>query len=265
MEVEIRDTEGKQVGHVPMPKAFSAKPKQWLVERAVIAENTLEIQPQGHYALAGMQTTAAYFGAMMSFRTGRHVGRAIRPREKLGGGGLGKVRRIPSSVTGKRAHPHMVEKTIVEQINKREYSNALKSAVAMSSVQDGKSPFVFDGMNKISKTKDFIKFLNAVNLYDIIKDVKPRKNASMRSSRAKRQPMKMLVVMSDEEGISKPSANIKGVSSCTLSSLQAKKLAPGGHPINIVLWSAKAIAGLDNAIENVSLAKQKKVQKNVNA
>ena len=81
----------------------------------MLAEASQKLQPQGHYVLAGMQTTATYYGAMNSYRTGRHVGRAIRPREKLGGGIQGKVRRIPSSTKGKRAHPHMIEKIIKEQ------------------------------------------------------------------------------------------------------------------------------------------------------
>ncbi|MCL5680003.1 MAG: 50S ribosomal protein L4, partial [Candidatus Marsarchaeota archaeon] len=145
--------EGKQVSKAPAPKAFGAEPKKWLVDRAVAAERSIHLQPQGHYVLAGMQTTAAYFGAMGSYRAGRHVGRAIRPREKLGGGSLGKVRRIPSSVTGKRAHPHMVEKTLVEKLNNKEYGNALKSAVAMA-VRSGEkqSTMVFEDISKLSRT-----------------------------------------------------------------------------------------------------------------
>ena len=97
-EIEVFNIEGKPVSKMQAPKAFETEQRKWLVDRAVAAEASLKLQPQGHYVLAGMQTTAAYFGAMGSYRAGRHVGRAIRPREKLGGGSLGRVRRIPPSL-----------------------------------------------------------------------------------------------------------------------------------------------------------------------
>jgi large subunit ribosomal protein L4e len=203
-----------------------------------------------------MQTTAAYFGAMGSYRAGRHVGRAIRPREKLGGGSLGRVRRIPSSVKGKRAHPHMIEKTLIERMNNREYSNALKSAVAMA-VRPGEkqSTMVFEDMPKLTKTKEFSKFLKANKLNSIIESVKVKTLRSVRRTRSKQQH-KVLVVTADEEGVLKSSRNVKGVDACTLSQLRVEKLAPGGNPVKMVLWSANALKGLDSAIEKAVLIKK---------
>lgn len=203
-----------------------------------------------------MQTTAAYFGAMGSYRAGRHVGRAIRPREKLGGGSLGKVRRIPSSVTGKRAHPHMVEKTLVEKLNNKEYGNALKSAVAMA-VRSGEkqSTMVFEDISKLSRTKEFDKFLKTNKLNAITESVKVKTIRTIRRTRSKQQH-KMLVVTSDEEGVLKSSRNVKGVDACTLSQLRVENLAPGGNPVKMVLWSANALKGLDGAIEKAVLIKK---------
>ncbi len=266
-EIDIFNTEGKQVSKIPAPKAFSAQPKKWLVDRAIVAENSLTLQPQGHYLLAGMQTTAAYFGAMGSYRAGRHVGRAIRPREKLGGGALGSVRRIPSSVKGKRAHPHQVEKTLVENMNNREYCNALRCAVSAAVNQGEKASMVFDGISKISRTKEFTKFLEANKLDTEIKNIRIRKLRTVRRTRTKPK-YRILVVTSDEEGKLKASQNVKGVSTCTLSELKVNLLVPGGDPIRRVIWSAKAIADLDSAISNASLIrtyKNKQGVKNVSA
>ena len=106
MKVDVFNLEGSASKTVELPSAFSERVRTELIARAVLAENSLRLQPQAHYVLAGMQTTARYYGAMNSWRTGRHMGMAIRPREKLGGGVQGKVKRIPSAVKGKRAHPH---------------------------------------------------------------------------------------------------------------------------------------------------------------
>ena len=59
-----------------------------------------------------MQTTATYYGAMHASGRGATWERRIRPKQKLGGGRQGDVRKIPSATKGRRAHPHMVEKKI---------------------------------------------------------------------------------------------------------------------------------------------------------
>ena len=66
----------------------------------------------------------------------------------------------------------------------------------------------------------------------------------------------MLVVTSDEEGSFRASRNVKGVTTCTLSELQVSKLAPGGNPVNTVLWSASALKSLDAAVEKAVLIKK---------
>ncbi|MCL4372138.1 50S ribosomal protein L4 [Candidatus Marsarchaeota archaeon] len=255
-ELEVIDVDGKRIGTVQLPHAFEAEPKPWLISRAALAERTTKLQPQGHYVLAGMQTTAAYFGAMSSYRTGRHVGRAIRPREKLGGGALGRVRRIPSAVSGKRAHPHMVEKKLVEYVNNKEYSNALKSAVAASySKSKDKHTVVVEGISKLSKTKDFVKFLKAIEVYKEIENMKQKRSSP---TGARKYRKLVLVVTSDKEGNFKPAGNIKGVVTSTLSKLTVSALAPGGTTIRNVIWSKNAIEGLDSAIDNAALIKSKK-------
>ena len=103
--IDVLNADGKKDHKLELTEVFETEIEPWLIRRAAIAENTYRLQPQGHFPLAGMQTTAQYYGAMMSYRTGRHMGRAIRPREKLGGGVQGKVKRIPSSVKGSLYSP----------------------------------------------------------------------------------------------------------------------------------------------------------------
>src|ERR1700733_10439696 len=125
MEADVFALDGKSKGKITLPSLFESEVRPELIQRAVLAENSMTLQPQGHFLLAGMQTTARYYGRMHSYRSGRHMGIAIRPRQKLGGGVQGQVRIIPSSTKGKRAHPHLIEKTQIENINNKEYKKAL--------------------------------------------------------------------------------------------------------------------------------------------
>ena len=68
--VDVMNIDGSVVKSIELPAAFSERVRPDLIARAVIAENSLRIQPQAHYVLAGMQTTARYYGAMNSYRTG---------------------------------------------------------------------------------------------------------------------------------------------------------------------------------------------------
>src|SRR5271170_1156031 len=161
-EVEILTLEGKSKGKMALPEIFDSEVRPELIQRAVLAENSLMLQPQGHYLLAGMQTTARYYGRMNSYRSGRHTGIAIRPRQKLGGGVQGAVRRIPSSTKGKRAHPHLIEKTLWEETNNKEYRKGLESAV--SAAGSPKPIVVADEIESVKKTKEMLKIFKSLNL-----------------------------------------------------------------------------------------------------
>lgn len=253
-EAEIFSIDGKPKGRMQLPLAFGEKVRPELILRAVLAENTRMLQPQGHYPLAGMQTTARYYGAMHTYRTGRHMGQAIRPREKLGGGVQGKVKRIPSATKGKRAHPHLIEKTIMEKINKREYQKAIASAVSATKSMHGMPIIVSNEIESISKTKEILK------LFKMLKVVKEGdKKASIkkglrRSTRQKHYKKSVLLVISKEDRAIKAARNIAGVDACLVSKLTANLLAPGGTPGRVAVWSEHAAKAIDASIKNQTIA-----------
>lgn len=246
----VFNTDGSTTKSIELPDAFSEAVRPDLIARAVIAENTRKIQPQAHYVLAGMQTTARYYGAMNSYRTGRHMGMAIRPREKLGGGVQGKVKRIPSAVKGKRAHPHLVEKIIIERINTKEYQKALRSAIA------ARQPVVVtSNMESIAKTRDVIKMLDKLKLsqHTAHGRVKAKRKGVRRLSRQRIYKKSVLIVVETDKGIIKAARNIPGVDVCNLRKITANMLAPGGNPGRQTVWSEDAIAKLDSEIVNMKL------------
>lgn len=258
MQVPVLDKDGKEEKEIDVPETFSIKLKPWLIKRAVISEQTYTLQPQGHSVLAGIQTTAAYYGAYSSYRTGRHMGRAIRPREKLGDGVQGKVRRIPSSVKGRRAHPHKIEKKIVELINKNEYQNAIYSAISgILREKEIKSFVIDDAVVKLEKTKDVVEFLSKLGLSEKFSALRPtRRKGLRRLSTQKKYKHVALLVVSDKSPILTAARNIPGLDISSVSKLTANKLAPGGDLIKVAIFSESAIKDLPNAIAKFDVGRQ---------
>jgi large subunit ribosomal protein L4e len=265
-EVNVLNLQGGVKGSVELSEVFSEEVRDDIIRRAVIAENTLKLQPQGHYILAGMNTTARYYGTMSSYRSGRHMGIAIRPRQKLGGGVQGQVRRIPSSVKGKRAHPHKIEKTLIEKISKKEYQKAIRSSIAATgNIEYVKAkhavgtltfPFIVSNeIESVGKTKDLIKILNTLMLSDdLAKSKDPKIRKGLRRLAARRHFRKsVLIVVGDDKGIVKAARNIPGVDACAVKDLKASLLAPGGVPGRITIWSRDAIQNLATEIPKLSL------------
>ncbi len=247
----ILNLQGAVKGSIELPEVFAEQVRIDLIRRAVHAEASRRLQPQGHYLLAGMQTTARYYGAMNSYRSGRHMGIAIRPRQKLGGGRQGQVRRIPSAVKGKRAHPHVVEKTLVEEMNRKEYQKALVSSIAGAA-----TPLVIaNDVESIRKTSDFMKVVDALKLTDEIEKSRGSRlrKGVRRHSRIRRFRRSLLIVVNEDKGVIKAARNIPGVDACTLKSIRAELFAPGGVPGRKTIWSEDAIKNLNSQITKAEL------------
>ena len=183
------------------------------------------------------------------------MGVAIRPRQKLGGGTQGKVRIIPSSVKGKRAHPHLVEKILVEGINKKEYQKALASAVSATSRSS--SPIILTSeIESVAKTKDMIKIFSSLKLINDINDSKDKvkiRKGLRRSSRMKHYKKTILLIVGKNDKAIKAARNIAGVDACIVSNISANLLAPGGVPGRTTVWSEHAMKGIEESIRKQSL------------
>ena len=261
--VNVLTLEGKVKHTIELPSSFTKGVRQELIQRAVLAENSYGLQPQGHSTLAGMQTSAAYFGAMGSYRTGRHMGIAIRPREKLGGGVQGKVKRIPSSTKGRRAHPHMVEKILTEKMNNKEYQLAIASAVSATALNSAKlsgmnihPPIIIsDEIESLKKSKEVMAVFKSINLSGYMgENRKPHiRKGVRRSTRMRIYKRKLLLVVGKEASVMKAARNIHGVDVCEVSKITANLLAPGGLPGRLTIWSESAVNNLNRTIQNIKV------------
>src|SRR3989344_6741872 len=136
MKAKLYSLDGRVLREVELPAQFSGSVRDDLIARAAISDQTKHYQPKGNDPRAGMETSARYRGRKDDFGSGKNKGTAIRPREVLPKGRLGKVKRIPSAVKGRRAPPPHVNKIIIEQMNRKEYAVALRSASAATAHKD---------------------------------------------------------------------------------------------------------------------------------
>lgn len=265
MNADVYQLDGKVARKEELPQVFGSSFREDLVRRALLAEQSRRYQPQGHYVMAGLQTTAVYVGEYGVYRSGRHMGIAIRPRQKLAGGAMGDVRRIPSSVKGRRAHPHKIEKVLEERINSKEYKKAIESAIGGSAnvvlikekhkMNHATMPIIVeDKIEEVVKTKDLLKILKILGLEnDIEKSHKPKLRAGLkRYARSRHFRKSVLIVVSNSAKIDKAGRNIAGVDVCNIKNLTVEALAPGAKP-RLTIWTEGAVKGVEGAIAHARL------------
>ena len=254
MNADVFDLNGKVLKPIELPSLFEEQVRKDLILRAIASENSYLLQPQGSYRFAGMETSAVYVGRMNVYRTGRHMGIAIRPREKLGGGVQGKVKRIPSATKGRRAHPHKVEKILNEKINKKEYQKAIASAISYTCANAQHKPIVVTNeIESLPKTKQVIAVLKALNLQQSLEKKKRIRKGLRRSSKQNVYKKTVLIIVSGNAGILKSGRNIAGVDVCTTKAISANLLVPGGNSKRAVIWSENAIKNIPQDIKELHL------------
>ncbi len=265
--VNTYSIDGKVQGKVKLPDIFSTEYRPDLIQKAVVSLQSQRRQQYGVSVMAGMRTSAKYFGRRRkAFRVTINHAMSRLPREKTGGGGLGKVRMVPQSVGGRSAHPPKIEKIYAKKINKKEYVMALKSAIAALANRElvekrghkvanlKEVPIVVeDSFEKLSKTKDVLTMLQSLGLEEELSRAKEKKVRSgrgkMRDRRYKKRKSLLIIVNSDANVV-KGSKNIPGVDVKKVDELDVELLAPGAHAGRLSLWTKGAIEKLDTVFKN---------------
>lgn len=253
MKAQLYSVEGKPLKAVELPPQFSEAVRNELIKRAVLSEESKTYQPKGAYRWAGLETSARYKGRKDDFGSLKNRGQAKLPREVLPKGSTGKVKRIPSAVKGRRAHPPKPQKILVEQMNKKEYAKAMRSALAATAVAElvnarHKSeltvPIIIENdFEKLKKTKEVISALHALKLSTVLaksKDGKKRCSGVRRRVGRVSYPKAALIVVSGGD-ILKSGRNIPGVDVVKVEELKVKHLAPGALPGRLAIFSESAL------------------------
>jgi large subunit ribosomal protein L4e len=243
MRATVYSIEGKALRQIDLPGVFETPRRGDLVKRAVLSEESRLFQPKGHYPLAGLETSARYRGRKEDFGAVKNKGIPHLPHEVLPKGQLGKVKRVPHAVKGRRAHPPKITKKIVELINKKEHLRALASALSFTADRDAVSrrehseigvslPIILESsFEKLDKAQKVMKVFEALNIASFVSDAKRNGTKSA------------LIVVSGGE-VRKAAANLPGVDVVRASELEVRHLAPGTHPGRLTLYSENAIPEL---------------------
>ncbi|MEK6924222.1 MAG: 50S ribosomal protein L4 [Candidatus Micrarchaeota archaeon] len=259
MLANVVDANGKNSGEVNLPEQFFEPLRPDLIRRAFHAQFTLRLQPKGAFPLAGMQTSAGYFGRRHQTRQTINTGRSRLPREKLPGGKLGQVRQVPHAVKGRRCHPPKPQKKLIEKINFKEKNKAIRSAIAATASQQlvqerghkyaGSLPLVVtESFEEIKRSKDAQKTLETLGAGQDLQ--RAREGRRMRSGRARmrkggyRTPKSVLIIYAKDQGIWRATRNLPGVNAVRVDKLDVELLAPGGVPGRLAVWTKGAIEEL---------------------
>jgi large subunit ribosomal protein L4e len=240
MKATVYSIEGKALRQIDLPSVFESPQREDLVKRAVLSEESMTYQPKGNFRLAGLLTSARYRGRKEDYGSGKNKGIPHLPHEVLPGGQLGKVKRVPHAVKGRRAHPPKPQKKIVEFINKKEHLLALASALSYSANRDAVMrrskaeiilalPIVLENnFENIKKTRDVLKVLEALKLEKML-------------ARSKRTGTKSALIVVASGDVTKAAANLPGVDVVRVSELEVRDLAPGTHPGRLTLFSENSL------------------------
>ncbi|NYZ79536.1 50S ribosomal protein L4 [Candidatus Micrarchaeota archaeon] len=260
MKVHVYSIDGNPVEELELPHQFSEEIREEVISRAVIAEQSRKYQPKGAFKLAGMQTSAEYMGRKENYRSIKNKGISRLPREKFPKGRFGRVRIVPFSAKGRRAHPPNPEKILVEKINNKEYEKALRSAIAATARKDiiearghvtkgvKEIPLVVeDKFEEFDKTRNVLTCLRALGLEgDLERGRTTRRITGVRKRRrgGSIRPRSILIVVGKNSKVERASRNLAGVDVRSVNELDVSSLAPGTHAGRLTLWSRRAVEEL---------------------
>ena len=249
-KADVIDLEGKKLKEVELPPIFSYPVRKDLINRAFRSSFTKSLQPKGRDPMAGKRTTARSFGI--------NLGLARVPRIR----GSGEAALAPNTVGGRLAFPPSPTERIVEEINKKEMRLAIISAISATAVKDlvknrgHRIPdnlslpiIVTDDLEKLSKSKDVIEFIEKLGLEDELERCKTKKiragKGKMRGRRYKTPKGPLFVIKDEKSPVIKAIRNIQGFDVITAKELSVIHLAPGGHPGRLTIFTEGALQVLN--------------------
>ncbi|MEM3364858.1 MAG: 50S ribosomal protein L4 [Candidatus Methanomethyliaceae archaeon] len=249
--VPIYSLDGRINGDVELPKVFFEEVRPDLIRRAFISSFTAKIQPKGRDPMAGKRTSAESLGVGLDL--------ARVPRVKGGG----PAAFVPNVVGGRLAFPPRPEKIFHERINDKERTLALRSAIAATGIKDlvmsrghvikediSLPIVVSDDIKKLKKASEFREFLQKINLWeDVLRakcGIKERPGKGKYRGRRWVKP-KTILLITDELNppVRLAARNFSGLDFAEVTSLNIERLAPGGHPGRLTIWTESALKKLE--------------------
>jgi large subunit ribosomal protein L4e len=245
MKATVRSLDGTGAREIELPPAFSEDYRPDLIKKAVIALQSTRRQPHGTNPYAGILSSAQSWGS----------GRGVAQVPRIKGGS--RAAKIPQAKGGREAHPPLVQKVIVREINKKEKQKAFRSALAATIIEDlvrarghvfsVPVPVVLeDRFGDLGKTSEVIAALDAAGVLGDVERAKASRKVragrgKMRGRRYK-QRKSLLIVTADRP--LKAAENLAGVDIATVDQLNTELLAPGTQAGRLTVWTESALLRL---------------------
>lgn len=254
MRAHVYSLDGKPVEEIELPPVFEEELRPDVIRRAVLSAQTARLQPWGTDFMAGKRTSAETWGK------GRGVARVRRVKGSRHPA-AGKGAFAPHTVGGRKAHPPKVGRVLYERINRKERQLAIRSAIAATKEKQlvssrghvvsgiAELPIVisdeFEGIKKAKQTREVLQRLGVwQDIKRVVQSRRVRAGKGKMRGRRYRQAVGPLVVVAQDRGIKLGASNLPGVEVTTVNNLNAERLAPGGVPGRLTVWTKSAVQKL---------------------
>jgi large subunit ribosomal protein L4e len=254
MKVHVYSLEREPIEEIDLPPVFEEELRPDLIKRAVISAQTARLQPWGPDTMAGKRTSAETWGK------GFGVSR-VRRVKGSGSSAAGLGAFSPHTVGGRRAHPPSIDRVLHERINRKERRMAVRSAIAATKEKRfvGYRNHVIDNVaelpiivsdqleeiNKVKRAKEVLKKLGVwADIERVVQSRGIRAGIGKMRGRRYRQAVGPLIVVAKDRGIKMGAGNLSGVEVVTVGDLNTERLAPGGVPGRLTVWTKSAIQKL---------------------
>ncbi|MEM0139355.1 MAG: 50S ribosomal protein L4 [Ferroplasma sp.] len=256
MKANIYSVDGEIKKEIELPEVFNITPREDLIHDAFRAISLSMRQPYGSSPIAGTR------------RVGHNLGpnHGISRIPRLSSGSRGVL--LASMVGGRSAHSPRSEKVLYKKINKKERKMARISAIAFTAnrsyvlkrghriSEESEKTLTFpviveDDIENIVKAKDAATVLLNLGIYEDI--LRSKDGKKIRAGRGKmrnrtyKQPKSILIVGSSSEKL-RAFSSLPGVDTASLNSLSITKLAPGGIPGRLTVYTESTINKLQEVM-----------------
>ncbi len=255
MKAKIMGIDGKAGKEVSLPEQFSEEFRPDLIKKAVLVQQSHNVQPYGTKPTAGTRQSAMLSKRRKAYKTVYGRGGTRTPKKVMTRRGLHMYyvgAFAPNTVGGRVSHPPQAVKIYDLKINVKERRKALRSAIAATmdagrvSKRGHRAPsMVVEGkFEDIKKTKDVENLFSTIGLQKELERVGVKK---VRAGKGKNRghPYKKkkgpLLVVSKDCPLSKAAKNVAGVDVCNVKDLNVELLAPGTDAGRLTLWTDKAL------------------------
>ncbi len=245
VKVNVYKTDGTSSEKIDLPIIFNTPYRPDIIRKSFNTLHSNKRQPYGSDPLAGLRHATA--------SVGKGRGQSRVPRLTQGS----KAALAPCVVGGRRAHPPKSERNWKEKINKKEKLLAKNSAIAATAMKDMVIKrghkfdekitlpiIVEDNFENISKTKDVIKALDKIGIYDDILRATNGKNirAGKGKSRGRKyKTPKSILIITNKDEICKSSRNLTGIDIVKPKLINIEHLAPGGDAGRLTIITKSAL------------------------